>query len=284
MTDQCICCGSPTEPGLCRWHRVCISCSYESGKLDSHINEEIDPDTFDEQLREVGLIQLRTNNFKQLLEQIVQYTPHGSTLLDVGCAHGWFLGVVHKTLKAEGIEPDRAIYERTLKDGFKVRYGYFPQDLNPSDVYDVIIFNDVIEHIPDINHTLASSKKHLNNNGLLVLNLPDSNGIFYRLSKILYYLGIHSFFNRLWQSQMPSPHVHYFNSNNLMMLLHKTGFKVKKYGRLESIVLRGLYERISYARTNTRILNTLIYIFVACFLPVLRLLPSDIIYIIATKD
>ena len=283
MCDICICCGTRLQLGLCDWHRVCPRCKYERSHLVSFINAEFAPNKFDENLREVGLMDLRKNNFKQLVDEISKYAPHDSTLLDVGCGHGWFLEIANKKFKAEGIEPDRAIYERALKHGFNVRCGYFPKDLSITDVYDVIIFNDVIEHIHDIHSTMDALRKHLNNEGLLVLNLPSRGGIFYRLSKVLYYFGARSFFERLWQTEMPSPHIHYFNRKNLTAFLSKAGFKVSMYGRLESIIRSGLYARISYARSDAKILNKLLYIVIACFLPLLRLLPSDIIYVIATR-
>jgi hypothetical protein len=42
-------------------------------------------------------------------------------------------------------------------------------------------------------------KTHLNQNGLLVINLPSSDGIFYRLGALLCRLGMPVFFNQMWQ-------------------------------------------------------------------------------------
>lgn len=89
--------------------------------------------------------------------------------------------------------------------GLPVRPGYFPDALTPDESFDAIVFNDVIEHIPDIASALDACNARLSENGLLVLNLPNSRGFFYRLSKIFARLGWRNPFNRLWQKDLPSP-------------------------------------------------------------------------------
>jgi len=270
--------------GLRDWHQTCLACSYESASLTPTINDSNHSTDLDETARAVGLLRVRQLNFRQLIQQILKYRPRGSTLLDVGCAHGWFLEVASETLKVEGIEPDQTIGEQTAQRGLPVRLGYFPDALSADDKYDVITFNDVIEHIPDIRAALRAVHEHLNPNGILLLNVPNQGGIFYRLSKVLCRVGVTSFFERLWQTGLPSPHVHYFNQKTLTALLSRSGFKVQTQGRLETIVLSGLYQRISYVGKSHRLLNGFLFLAVAASLPLLKLLPSDILYVIATPD
>lgn len=79
----------------------------------------------------------------------------------------------------------------------------------------------LIEHIPDINSIIAACHERLNDGGLLVLNLPSSDGVFYKLSRLFAAMGKFDFFERLWQKGLPSPHVHYFNRKNLSNLLQQ---------------------------------------------------------------
>ena len=270
--------------GLRDWHKVCRACHYESASLTPTINGAHHSTELNEAARSTGLMQVRQLNFRALTKQILKYVPAGSTLLDVGCAHGWFLDIARDQFTVEGIEPDRAVYEQTAKRGLPLRYGYFPEALEASDTYDVITFNDVIEHIPAIGAALQAVRSHLNPNGILLVNVPDRDGVFYRIATFLCRLGITSFFDRLWQTGLPSPHVHYFNRKTLTTLLARSGFKVHTYGRLETIVLHGLYKRIAYVGNNHAVINGLLYLAVAAAIPVLKLLPSDILYVIATPD
>jgi hypothetical protein len=131
---------------------------------------------------------------------------------------------------------------------------------------------------------LESCHKILNSNGLLVLNLPSSGGVFYRLSKILCRFGFLNAFERLWQKDFPSPHLHYFNSSNLASLLNQNGFDVKRNGSLSTLRLSGLYTRISYAGKTNILKRIAMYAGVVLLLPMLKILPGDIIYTISSRS
>ena len=282
MTDlSCPNCSEPLIDGLKKWHSYCRVCGYESASLLPIINESSVHESIDEAARAQGLRAIRIANFEKLLSELHSFKKNGK-LLDVGCAHGWFLAVAAKSYKVVGVEPDRNIAILAKKDGHEIRVGYFPDVLVESEKFDVIIFNDVIEHIQDIRSTLESCRRHLNATGVLVLNLPSSNGIFYRLSKALSRLGLSSFFDRMWQVGLPSPHVHYFNPANLLNLLESCQFTVSKVGYLDSLRSAGLYTRISYAKSDRNVLFRLaLYTGVFLMLPLLRILPRDIFFVIA---
>ena len=177
-----------------------------------------------------------------------------------------------------GIEPDNQVFNSARKLGKPIRQGYFPDALHEGELFDIIVFNDVIEHIPDIHSILEACRERLTPGGLLVLNLPSSKGIFYRLAKLLHGLGVRGPFERLWQKGLPSPHVHYFHAQNLGSLLARNGFSELTSDRLPTLQLRGLFTRISYTGEQNLFIRCVLYVLIAGTLPLLRLLPSDIIY------
>jgi 2-polyprenyl-3-methyl-5-hydroxy-6-metoxy-1,4-benzoquinol methylase len=252
--------------------------------LKPSINQIEAHQPLDEIARESGLRAIRNSNFKKLLSKISALTQAKNKLLDVGCAHGWFLELAQKQFDVLGIEPDQAIFDQASKLGLPMRLGYFPAVLNSTEKFDVIVFNDVIEHIPDIQSAVKACHHHLSPDGLLVLNLPNSNGTFYRLSKIFTYLSFSGFFDRMWQVGMPSPHVHYFNQQNLGSLLNDQGFKIRESGRLDTLSFAGLYTRLAYAQKKSNPLVTIPLYFTICLgIPVLKILPADITYTIAQR-
>lgn len=282
---QCPVCNNQLSGGYQTWHFICNACSYEQSDLKPTINTLESHKLIKEDERAMGLRDLRVENFKKLLKtikQIKQIKPKEESLLDVGCAHGWFLEVVGNDFNASGLEPDEKIFYETSRRGLPIRIGYFPDALNDSEKFDVIVFNDVIEHIPDIKKVIVSCYQRLNHNGLLVLNLPSSNGVLYRLSKFFSQLGLQCFFERLWQKGLPSPHLHYFNLSNITKLLSNNGFNLKANGRLETVGLSGLYTRIAYTGSPSISKNVLMYVLLVLCLPILKLLPSDIFYVIFT--
>lgn len=280
----CPICSSEMHPELTTWHSKCPQCLYESADLKPAINESGAHRNIDEKFRENGLRSLRIENFNQLLEYIKSSGKASGDLLDVGCAHGWFLEAAkNRGFQVLGIEPDANVFNTSAQQGLPMRLGFFPEVLSESDKFDVIVFNDVFEHIPEPNKVLKGCLAHLKPDGLLVLNLPSSTGIFYRISRLLALIGLESFFDRLWQKNLPSPHLHYFNLKNLNELLSKNGFKTVSSGRLSTLRLKGLFTRISYTGNQNIFMRIFICVLIFLAIPAILLMPSDIIYSIARK-
>lgn len=281
--DLCPICTHKMQKTITEWHWACTKCQYEKADLLPVINTKSAHELINESDRENGLRSLRNENFKSLIDEIKIIKPSGGKLLDVGCAHGWFLDIAKESFTVVGIEPDIDVHKSAMKRGVEARLGYFPDVLKADEKFDIIIFNDVIEHIPNINNVLKECNDRLNTEGLLVLNLPSSDGFFYRLSKVLACLGKKDFYNRMWQKNLPSPHLHYLNKNNITILLNKNQFSVKKQGRLASLKLSGLYEKITFTGEYNKITGFILYVLIALMLPVLKIMPADIIYVVAVR-
>ncbi|MBV6320421.1 class I SAM-dependent methyltransferase [Duganella violaceipulchra] len=275
---ECIVCGHSTAAGLTAWHRTCPACHYESAALPPTINDAAVHLQVDEAERETGLKAIRVANFQTIIDYAARLaTPGAQRLLDVGAAHGWFLEVARKRFQVLGMEPDTTVASRTAARGLPVRNGYFPDALEADERFDVIVFNDVIEHIPDIRAALAACRERLYPGGILILNLPNSRGFFYQLSKLLARLGWRAPFDRLWQKGLPSPHVHYFQADNLTALVGQQGMELKLRAELPSVRAAGLLERLRCAGQGTPFSNYLQYAAIMLSIPLLRLFPSDIV-------
>jgi SAM-dependent methyltransferase len=280
----CLVCGGNQTPGLAAWHATCPSCSYESAAFRVAINQQPAANPIDESAREVGLKALRLENFSAIVESAKRHAPPGANrLLDVGSAHGWFLETARDSFDVLGVEPDAVVGARAAARGLPVRAGFFPDALHEGERFDVIVFNDVIEHIPDIHRALAACRERLDPGGILILNLPSSRGFFYRLSKTMARLGWRTPFDRLWQKDLPSPHVHYFNSANLAVLVGRHGFELVDSDELPALRAKGLLERLRCAGNLSAVALYIQYVAILCAIPILRAFPSDIIVCIFRK-
>jgi SAM-dependent methyltransferase len=282
---HCSVCESILASGQQSWHLICPKCSHEQSTLVPSINSKDSHENINEEARESGLKSLRQENFEEIVEKLKCFksTTHAH-LLDVGSAHGWFLDVASKHFDVLGVEPDEHIFKLAKAKGHNIRLGYFPTALTEDDNFDIIVFNDVIEHIPDLHQILDACRDRLKTDGLLLLNLPSSKGIFYRAAKFLDRIGIPGPFERLWQKGMPSPHVHYFQNKNLNQLLARHDFVHLYNDALPSIKYKGLFSRITYGDTRGKFSSYIIYFMVALIIPVLRLLPKDIMYSIYRRN
>lgn len=275
---DCLVCGHAAAAGLRAWHHTCPSCHYESAALVPTINDAHVHARLNEADREAGLKALRLENFKTIAAYAAHYAPAGArTLLDVGSAHGWFLEQAHRHFQVLGMEPDTAVAQKAAARGLSVRNGFFPDALGSEERFDVVVFNDVIEHIPDIRSALAACRDRLNSGGILILNLPNSSGFFYRLSKLFARLGWSAPFERLWQKGLPSPHVHYFRADNLAQLVTREGFILERKAELPSLRARGLLERLRCTGQTKGLALYAQYLSILMTLPLLRTFPSDIV-------
>lgn len=280
MMTTCVACRAALRPGLRVWHFECPRCGYEGSTLEPRILEQVPGGDLDESSRESGLESLRKDNFRKLHARMMQHVSRSDgrklTLLDVGCAHGWYLEETSKDFVVLGIEPDQAVADATRRRGLPVKSGFFPDALDNDERFDVIVFNDVLEHIPGIGGTLAACHDHLLDGGLLVVNAPSRKGVIYRVSRLLARLGLPASFDRMWQVGFPSPHVHYLDTNSMVALGQQHGFVLEDRIRLPSIAVKGLFARIRYSKNVSFFKAFLLTCGVTAASPLLRVFPPDI--------
>jgi len=190
---------------------------------------------------------LQKKNFKFICNIIKEKLPSAKTILEIGCSRGFFLKIARdEGFSVTGVEPSKPLAEEAQSQGFNVINDFFPQTNNHSHKkYDIIIFNDSFEHIPDIQKILQGIKIHLTEEGHVIINIPTSDGLIIKTASILYKLGIKAPYYRMWQKEFASPHVHYFNLQNLKKLFENNGFAMNYNSYLSYYTIQGLWKRIS---------------------------------------
>jgi SAM-dependent methyltransferase len=224
-----------------------------------------------------GLEALRRRNFEIMLDHLQEIRPlAGTRILEVGSAWGWFLEAAKRRgANVRGIEPESVNAERAKRGGLDVEVGFFPADLRDREPYDMIIFNDVFEHLPNPSILVAAIQKLLSPNGLMVLNLPSSDGVLFRVATILDVIGSSGWLERLWQKDFPSPHVSYFNPGNLRRLVERhSDLKLVAAFPLNSVSRDGLAARIHSSHRGVKGAIAFLGLWALSFL--LPRLPTDI--------
>lgn len=271
----CPVCDGRLEAHLAPWLQRCTSCGFLSSSLVPAVLDEGMMDQIDEPTRLRALKDLRQQNFRQILNRVRAIRP-GGRLLDIGCAHGWFVQMAAADgYIAEGIEPDPHMFDQARSAGVDVREGFFPDVLGEDEQFDVIAFNDVFEHLPDIVGAIDACRHHLSADGVLVVNIPSARGPFYRIASMLQRMGISGPFDRMWQKNFASPHLSYFTPSQLRAFAARHGFSEVAMDRLSSAPVAGLWQRLRYDRSASLISSVAIWCAVVAATPVLWLLPSD---------
>jgi SAM-dependent methyltransferase len=272
FASPCALCGGAWLSHRRAWIRRCAGCGALRADLPVTIGAA---SVIDEEQREAGLASLREVNNARLLGRLAALFT-GRALLDVGCGPGFLLrDAAAHGFDAQGVEPDADVVAAASAQGAPVRHGYFPQALGADERFDVIVFNDVLEHIADIPAALAASAAHLTQGGLLCVNCPDRRGLIYRVADLADRFGFSGALKRLWQVGLPSPHLWYLTPQALERAAARAGLRPAAAVRLESVVIKGLWRRIRYVKGQSLILSLAAYAFALSTVPLARLLPAD---------
>jgi SAM-dependent methyltransferase len=178
----------------------------------------------------------------------------------------------------------RAGAEQAIRRGHAVAHGLFPDALPNGAQFDMIVFNDVFEHLPDPRSALRAVHAALRPNGLVAINLPSSRGVFYRTAEALRRLGWRAPHDRLWQVGFPSPHLSYFHPDALARLARDAGFGEVDRQALPSIAREGLWQRLRFDARAPWLSSAITWLAVSLALPLLRRMPADIALLIFRRD
>ena len=129
---------------------------------------------------------------------------HTGVFVDIATRHGW---------DAWGVEPSTWAVAQAHKQGLQMEVGTLESVAFPNEKFDVVTMWDVIEHVPDPQHTLEAAWRVLKPGGLLVVHTMDINSLFSRL------------IGKRWPWYMEM-HLFYFSRRTLGAMLAKTGFDV----------------------------------------------------------
>jgi SAM-dependent methyltransferase len=232
----------------------------------------------DESARGAALKALRTGNFALLLQRLLAVKgTAGGRMLDIGAAHGWFvLQATAAGYQCCGLEPDPRLADHARSHGAAIQQGFFPDALEADESFDVLVFNDVFEHLPDPRAALQACAQHLNVDGLLVLNLPLGSGFFFRLSRWLLQLGIEAPWLRAWQAGFPSPHLFFYQRCHLVQLAESCGLHLVSESALPSMRIKGLWARLRMDQQRSWWAHALVWPLLVVMTPVVSWLPNDI--------
>ena len=269
----------------------CKQCDYWGAMLPVDIDGATDDEAegaISDQAYIASLEGLRVKNFKLILAQLKQLKFETQiSILDVGCASGLFMRVAQaQGYAVKGIEPNRQLFALTQQQGLNVVHDYFPPQQPLHEKFDVIIFNDVFEHIPDVHQILKNCGTYLKQDGLLILNLPNAEGLIFKVSRLLTACGWSGPWERLWQVMFRTPHLHYFTFKSLNKLLAQHRFfAVGDKHQIATIELTGFWARLALDRSLLGFLkNCVLYLGTLCLYPAIRLAEKDTFFALYRRD
>jgi len=163
----------------------------------------------------------KSTRFRQL-----QKFYQGKDILDIGCAVGYKKDDwMHRNIKAEansiqGLDLDGQSVEEIKKMGFDVQQGN-AQDFNLNKKFNLVHAGELIEHLDNPGGFLESVRKHLTDDGVLLMTTPNA----LRISNFIY--------ASTGGLKVNDEHTCWFCDATITTLLKRKGFDVVEIGYLK---------------------------------------------------
>jgi len=156
---------------------------------------------------------LRT--FDRRIKYIMRSSPPAGRLLDVGCAHGFFLqAAANAGWDVYGIDISAyAIEYARQRFGDHVMQGQFPDSTLPNNHFQVITMWDYLEHTLDPRAELKKAHELMTDNGILAVYTPELGSL---PARVMRHRWLH----------YKTEHLFYFSRKVIRRLLEEAGFQV----------------------------------------------------------
>ena len=155
-----------------------------------------------------------------------EIVPSGSRVLDIGCGTGWTAKelIDKKGCEVIGVEPNESRAEVARSNGIQVHVGYL-EDLRIEevDLFDIVLFGDVLEHLSNPLSILCDAKKYLRPGGSVVVSVPNVAHWMVRLDLL------RGRFNYQQAGIMDATHLRWFTEKTLRLLLENAGYRVDEW-------------------------------------------------------
>ena len=163
----------------------------------------------------------KSTRFRQLQKFYV-----GRDILDIGCAVGYHKeDWMHKNIKAVaksivGLDLDAGSIEEIRKMGFDVMQGN-AQNFDLGRKFNMVHAGELIEHLDNPGGFLESAKRHLTEDGVLLMTTPNA----LRISNFIY--------ASTGGLKVNAEHTCWFCDTTITTLLERKGFEVTEIGYLK---------------------------------------------------
>lgn len=154
----------------------------------------------------------------KLVNALESDLPREAKIIDIGCNDGKFLSRLRDSGFNDlcGLEPTKNMSKAAIEAGFRVFDTYLNKDvsekiINETGKFDCVVLRQVLEHIENLSDFGSALRNLLKPNGLLVVEVPDSEAWF---------TG-HDY--GLWEE-----HLCHFDSRSLQFYLRLHGFAISK--------------------------------------------------------
>lgn len=157
---------------------------------------------------------------------LCERVPNGARVLDIGCGTGSVSQLIKQECNADvvGIEPDSRRAEACHKRGLTVECGYYDEErARRLGEFDVILFVDVLEHVPDPVALLELARCYLKPGGRIIASIPNVAHWTVRLALL------RGEFRYAPMGIMDATHLRWFTIDTIRRVFHAARLQITEY-------------------------------------------------------
>jgi len=162
-------------------------------------------------------------------------------VLEIGCSYGTFRKNLSSAHEYWGVEPNATVAEVARQNLDTVPTGFYDGIANqlPDHYFDLVICNDVIEHLADPDQFLEAIKSKMSPGAYLVGSIPNVRHISNLKSLLI---------DKDWQYEdagiLDRTHLKFFTEKSLRKLFSEHQFEVEALSGINDVSSRGFFPRI----------------------------------------
>jgi len=178
--------------------------------------------------------------YRKVRQLIDKRHPGAGRILDVGCSAGWFFDEM-TGWECHGTEFNGRDAEiARVRHGDRMFVGSFEDYPETADFFDVITFQDVLDHFMDPRAGLEKCFRMLKPGGMVLIKVHDFSCLYARLTGSKFYAVI------------PPFHLSYFTRKGLFSLVNRCGFKFYEQFHLGHLLqIKTVFYRLSRGRKTS---------------------------------
>lgn len=203
------------------------------------------------------------NYYQNLRLEMLPYIPKSAkNILELGCGEGMFGSYLRENLGAKvvGIEIESKFATKAKKNLDKIYIGDAETIIKklPAKSFDVIVANDVLEHMVDPYSVLKEAKRILKKNGVVVSSIPNMRN-YHVLHKLVR--------QGQWEYEesgiLDRTHLRFFTQKSIRNMYERLGYEVVQHEgifednnlpmmfKLANILARGKISDMKYVQFAT---------------------------------